>query len=414
MTADKKHEVSQKGVSESETSTDLDQSTPGTQETDLTVLREQPFSKRIDEFKDLISKSWQAAFLIGAGCSKCAGLPLMDELTNKVFEKLVNEKRTHAIIETLKKNFSNSSKCTVEDYMSELVDYITIIKRRETRSGNVEDILIGKNGESKYSLEELDEALVKVKSVIAEVIGGKGTKILVHQKFVRAIHQKLPAGKEGVSSDANYYILNYDTLFEDALSLERIRLADGFSGGVTSWWDPRVYQDKLARAKIFKLHGSIDWCFLGDDFLPSRTRKELNVGDIQRPVLIWPTSEKYREAQRDPFAIMMDKMRRNLRPATSTETVLTICGYSFSDEHINGELDQALHESDGRLTIVVFTSENEPKGQLKDWRNDKDVCKQVRIHAKCGFFHGDVEEKSNADLPWWRFEALTRLLGGER
>jgi len=81
---------------------------------------------------------------------------------------------------------------------------------------------------------------------------------------------------------------------------------------------------------------------------------------------------------------------------------------------MNVELDRALRESDGRLTIIAFTNEDEPTGQLKDWRDDVDVQDQVRIHANRGFFHGTQEERSDVDLPWWRFEVLTRLLRGER
>jgi hypothetical protein len=77
-------------------------------------------------------------------------------------------------------------------------------------------------------------------------------------------------------------------------------------------------------------------------------------------------------------------------------------------------MDRALRESAGDLTIVVFTSENDPTGQMKAWTEDARIRDQVLIFANRGFFHGDVSERSDTDLVWWKFENITRLLRGER
>ncbi len=377
---------------------------------DLSVLRKEPFAEQVVQLTKLLSQS-KRAFVIGAGCSKCAGLPLMEELTQKVLGALDKEGKAHAILEGLKNNFDGSEGCTIEDYMSELVDHVAIAERRKLRSATAAHASINATD---YSPDDLAKALIEIKNTIADVIGQSKPKISVHRQYVRAIHQVLQSGKAGQPTRVDYYTLNYDTLFEDALSLERIPVADGFNGGATGWWDAEAYKDGSAQARILKVHGSIDWCLWDSDVLPRRVRQGLDVGDTREPVLIWPASTKYREAQRDPFAQIIEAMRRGLRPSSDTQVVLAICGYSFGDAHVNVELDRALRESDGRLTIIAFTNEDEPKGQLKDWRDDVDVRDQVRIYANRGFFHGTTEERSDVDLPWWRFEMLTRLLGGER
>lgn len=295
--------------------------------------------------------------------------------------------------------------------MSELVDHIAIAERRKSRSAAAAKALINTTD---YSPDDLANALVEIKNTIADVIVKTSPTISVHRQFVRAVHHALQSGKAGHPARVDYYTLNYDTLFEDALSLERIPVADGFNGGATGWWDASAYDDSYAQARVLKAHGSIDWCLWDGDVRPRRVRQGLKVDGTREPVLIWPASTKYREAQRDPFAQIIDAMRRGLRPASDSQVVLTICGYSFGDAHVNVELDRALRESDGRLTIIAFTNEDEPKGQLHDWRNDVDISNQVRIHANRGFFHGATEERSDVDLPWWRFEVLTRLLRGER
>jgi len=397
-------------MAKSSTGTAESPSTPTPPADGLAALRKEPFAEQVVQLTKLLSQS-KRAFVIGAGCSKCAGLPLMDELTQKVLDALPNEGAAHAVLAGLQKHFDGSEGCTIEDYMSELVDHIAIAERRKLRSATAANASINATD---YSPDDLAKALIEIKNCIADVIGSANPTISVHRQFVRAIHQVLQSGKAGPPTRVDYYTLNYDTLFEDALSLERVPVADGFNGGATGWWDARAYEDGAAQARILKVHGSIDWCLWDSDVVPRRVRQGLAVDGTREPVLIWPASTKYREAQRDPFAQIIEAMRRSLRPSSETQVVLTICGYSFGDAHVNVELDRALRESDGRLTIIAFTNEDEPKGQLKDWRDDIDVRDQVRIHANRGFFHGTAEERSDVDLPWWRFEILTRLLRGER
>lgn len=52
---------------------------------ELASFRKEPIAEQIVQITKLLSQS-KRAFIIGAGCSKCAGLPLMEELTQKVLE----------------------------------------------------------------------------------------------------------------------------------------------------------------------------------------------------------------------------------------------------------------------------------------------------------------------------------------
>ena len=94
--------------------------------------------------------------------------------------------------------------------------------------------------------------------------------------------------------------------------------------------------------------------------------------------------------------------------------VLAICGYGFGDAHIDLEIENALYQSEGRLTIAAFVGTDDPEGKLKDWLADSAISEQIRVYAKKGYFHGDTKLESNDDIPWWKFEILARLLGGER
>jgi hypothetical protein len=265
-----------------------------------------------------------------------------------------------------------------------------------------------------YSAEQLRDALSEIKGIIAQCIENKRISLSTHQQFIQAIHNTLQSGKLIGPYAVDYFTLNYDTLLEDALGLERVPYSDGFVGGTTGWWDQNCFDEKKVAARVFKVHGSIDWCQLGDGVILRRVRPNIISNDSLKKAMIWPAATKYQEAQRDPYAHMIHRMRLTLRPKEKCDAIFMICGYSFGDAHINIELDRALRDSEKRLTIIAFTSKLEPEGLLKNWFDDEDVCDQVRIYAKGGFYHGNTNEKSKENLPWWKFETITRLLRGER
>ncbi len=376
----------------------------------LKSLQDKPFKTALEELRQLLSQR-RRAFLFGAGCSKCAGLPLMFELTEKIREKLRSAPESSGILEKIIAQFAGSPRQNIEDYMSELVDLIAICERRSNRQASQDSVSIDGN---KYECATLLGEYALIKKLIGECISTANTNIDHHRLFVRTIHNVLRSGKAGPHSAVDYFSLNYDTLVEDALALERVTYADGFEGGATGWWNLSTLEDKSVDARVLKLHGGIDWRLLKEDPLPRRIRKDLLVPDEADPVLIWPAATKYRETQRDPYAQLIAVLRQALRPSGDLGVVLAIIGYSFGDAHINAEVESALKDSHERLTCVVFTEEEYPTGELGRWTQDPAMKQQIRVYARKGCFHGDNTHKSESDLPWWKFEVLTRLLGGER
>jgi hypothetical protein len=193
-----------------------------------------------------------------------------------------------------------------------------------------------------------------------------------------------------------------------------VLFADGLDGGVTGWWNAETFLKDGLAARVLKLHGSINWSEFPNETLPRRVPKTISGTAVKdRRIVIWPASTKYRETQRDPYAQLASLAREILHPRDGSQRVLAVCGYRFGDSHINIELDRALRESRD-LTIVVFWSEENLEGTLKEWHEDSSVREQVLIYGKRGFWHGDMVQASSTDLPWWKFENITRLLGGER
>ena len=73
-----------------------------------------------------------------------------------------------------------------------------------------------------------------------------------------------------------------------------------------------------------------------------------------------------------------------------------------------------MQESKDKLTVVAFTNEDELTGVLQTWNDNVTLREQVLIFGNRGFFHGETKESSKKDLPWWKFENITRILKGER
>ncbi len=377
---------------------------------DLSSLKEPTFATALNDLDDLLTQSGKA-FLIGAGCSKCAGLPLMAELTAKTLASAKLSVTAKTILSSIQKLFAGANAANIEDYLSELVDLVAIAERRGVRGATSHTAPLGGIG---YTGEQLKDAVDEIKAAIAEVID-VSVSMEVHWKFIQAVHRPSRPGRTMAVRPVDYLILNYDTLIESALALQKLRYADGMNGGNSAWWDLATFDAEGLSARVIKLHGSIDWSEMSGEPLPRRIDKNLKLptGNEQK-VLIWPASTKYRETQRDPYAQLSSLARRALRPPSGTQTVLTVCGYSFGDSHINIEIERAIRESGGELTVVVFTFDEEPTGDLKRLHEDKDISDQIRIYARKGFFHGATAKKSAVDLPWFKFENITRLLGGER
>ena len=232
---------------------------------DLSVLREKPFSDAVEKFEELLVQTGRA-FLIGAGCSKCAGLPLTAELTTIAIESGKLGKTSKTILAAVKGLFEGATNSHIEDYLSELVDLLAIADRRAERRASQAHISIDGNS---YSSTQLRMAAEQIKQSISEVIE-KQVEIKTHRAFVRAVHQPVRVGKVAPDSIVDYLVLNYDTVVEDALALERIPFSDGIDGGTTGWWNPEAFDRDALAARVLKLHGSVDWYEVAGDSLPRR------------------------------------------------------------------------------------------------------------------------------------------------
>lgn len=221
---------------------------------DLSLLANEPFSKAVTQFRDLVNGCDGLSFLIGAGRSRCAGLPLTKELTDKVLADSEIDSASKDILLAVKGIFADANDAHIEDCLSEIVGLLAITDRRAERGVQDNTTAVGS---ALYSAEQLRTASNQVKRAIARAIDGK-VGITTHQDFVTSVHQPIRVGRPAAAQPVDYMVLNYDTILEDALALRNIIYADGLNGGATGWWDPTTFDSRGLSARVIKVHGSID------------------------------------------------------------------------------------------------------------------------------------------------------------
>lgn len=396
-------------------------------------MSKETYAETLEKIPQLMQHS-NLSFLIGAGCSHPAGLPLMGELTIEVcnrlalLEKIEDDEtideinRARQLLFDISNSYPEGSTRNIEVYLSEIQDVNSILSRHET-SGVESPYYTSRNG-NQYSLADTERILAEIKSNIVDILSKGVTDISAHRKFIQAIHGRLRSGRERSSTPISYFILNYDTIIEDVLALEGIVFSDGFVGGVSAWWDPSCYDksgssDQNLQAKVIKLHGSIDWIPPESGAFPIRVRSAL-IPIVQastvEPAMIYPASVKYREAQNDPYALLIQRFRATL--SSGSDHVLCVMGYSFGDEHINFEIEHALRENNA-LSLIAFLGGNNPPSSVSKWLSDSEICDQVQTFGKKAVIRGSETiltvhgvPSVEGDFSWYKFEELASILSG--
>lgn len=367
------------------------------------------------------------AWLFGAGISRQANIPLMYPLTTYV-QTLVSERSPPKLdlLAAIRADLPSDSH--IEHVLSHLGDLIAVAGRSRTGSTQVAGI--------PYSTDSLRELHELILSCIGDAVRFgyspasedhvevRGTqlnpivKVDQHRRFLRQL--LVSRSKPGFQqTPISFFTTNYDTLIEDALALERVPFSDGFIGGAMAYWAPdQAFADQKPHrvsAKVFKLHGSVDWHLLDEGYVV-RCRSGCSYPKRDGNLLIYPQSTKYVATQKDPFAALFSQFRAML--ARGPDNVLAICGYSFGDDHIDHEIEAAMSQPHCKTVLVAFAEEKLVDGQfvlpsrLRAWLSDRSWRERVFVASSRGLYHGSLLNLCGAETSksWWTFEGLTNYL----
>jgi hypothetical protein len=300
-------------------------------------------------------------FLLGAGASKEAGLPISTMMIDNV-EKLLNTEEDwkpykelyHCLKSSILHGFGING-----EYNQNLLNIEILVDTMDELSKSIKHPIYPFVGSWIPRLAELTKNNFKM---IDELRGKIISKLFGWMKYEQEEKIEYFKGflrfQEEWKHIVRIFTLNYDLCVEH--SCERGKINRGIDNLTHEWnWKNFENEEKSEyNIILYKLHGSIDWSREGSGLVKERKN---DIGD-EEAALIFGTA--YKLQYLDPFLYLIYEFRRRtLDPKTAT----IICiGYSFGDEHINGIMGQSINDNSKRKIIVVSpTDEDKIKDKKK-------------------------------------------------
>ena len=285
----------------------------------------------------LASRSRHVCAFLGAGTSKACGLPDVAALQASIKVRLVGEELE--AFERLTKSRN------LEQVLSRLRRIQAIVE-----DGDVVDNL---NKESAASLD------AHICEIIIEELSMDQANLDPVRKLAAWV------ARANYTRPIELFTVNYDLLLEQALEEMNAAYFDGFLGSLRAKFrtdlveaTPVHDETRLPSffARLWKLHGSVNWTWDSEGRLPQVVRlgTPIETGAL---AAIFPSDAKYEESRRMPFVVLQDRLRHALN---EPETLFLVTGYSWADDHLNELIfDAAIRRP--RSEIIAFCFDGIPE-----------------------------------------------------
>lgn len=339
-------------------------------------------------------------FFISAGC------PLAVKMPEKEQWPLIPD--VAGLTEYIHKELAKETTVKEENERSLADAYSELLKEVE-KSGytkaNVEDILSFLRGMLEVSRGASDirgfseDELKELEKLVCQKIAGKLDVGLPNNKTP---YHKLVKWVKNIERDApiEIFTTNYDLLLEEAFEALKVPYFDGFVGARFPFFDLRAVEDSLVPnhwSRLWKIHGSINWYLKKDkDVYRSNSLEGTD------SYIIYPSHLKYDQSRKMPYLALIDRLNKFLR---QTSVVLVISGYSFSDDHLNDTILNALIANPTAMVIALLYG-NLTKTTEKE--EDGERCTATTINYKKALEL--AENQSNLSI--WTFDE--GVIGGLR
>jgi len=281
-------------------------------------------------------------FLLGSGCSSFVendtekAIRVMQSLANDFFEQNSDFKVSNTF---LKDKFP--------DNLEALLDFLIAAKLVH----GIEPLYDGIENKIKYVQNYIRN----------QIIAGSSCEEVL--KLYKAFYLKIV--RKTRKTPVNVFTTNYDLYNEKALDELGFFYNNGFTGTYNRRFNPISYnytfvenmnlnKDIWERVSnffnLYKIHGSINWVSLNENIL----EKDIdNIGQDD-VIMIYPTPQKDRTTLMTPYSDLFRSMQYSIMKPNS---ILITMGYSFSDDHINRIILNALAVPSFRV-IVFGKSDN--------------------------------------------------------
>lgn len=247
------------------------------------------------------------------------------------------------------------------DFEKEDPTSLTTLITKTGHNKSVKDLesLLSKSGI--YNIVNKDSLINEIKKVKEFIVKKCSLELpndSPHEKFLNRITlrpQKYPRVK--------LFTLNYDTLFEQAASVAKYTVIDGFTFSNPREFNGKYFDYDIIETRhnrqdkkdstisklfyLYKMHGSLDWVKNGNQI------KQTNIipTNIDDRVMIFPQDSKYEHSYEQPYFEMMARFQQALR---TENTLLIAIGFSFVDKHISSVILESLKQNPS-LNLMTFS-----------------------------------------------------------
>jgi len=162
------------------------------------------------------------------------------------------------------------------------------------------------------------------------------------------------------------FSLNHDLLLEQCFMKNNISIIDGFttSNRDLRYWQASLYEKKEPKLRLYKLHGSINWCRIRNEDNPLYSQQIVIATDPdyakdkkgnyltlldERSFLIGTFNKMLEYTAKDIFFQLFCIFRQHLHASSR----LIVLGYSFGDKGINSVLINWLLSNENNLMLII-------------------------------------------------------------
>ena len=386
--------------------------------------------KKIQEAFLKVLDNKNLSFLLGSGCSSYKiegqeiGIPTMAPMAQEFYGLSNFEKNKEWLLSKLKidvedKNFEKNLEAFLSVLHSLSFYHSKINNKADEEAQKINQVI-----------NEADEEARKINQVIKEARNFILEKCLNEDKrdnelleVYKTFYKKLLT-RNSTLPRLNIFTTNYDLYSERAMDSLGIHYVNGFTGGISKYFNPTIFNYALAEKMdlsqskwnvidnffyLYKIHGSVNWVENDDE------GKLLKIQEIQDPtfdilenkptVMIHPTPLKYNASLGSPYSDLFREFQKKLM---QNNNILVTIGYSFSDEHINNLIFQAFTIPSFRLIIIGDPSPYDNKDtnitklqKLDDsriWIIGGENKENEPLHYFKGFVNEILPDLTNEDL----------------
>lgn len=355
-------------------------------------------TKKIQESFLKVLDNKNLSFLLGSGCSsykldsedyKEIGISVMAPLANEFYSlaDFAEQKewlKEDLLIDVAHPNFATN----LETFLSTLHSLsfyhskTSELRQKDVIEDDIEEIQFANLSDS----DKIEFIIMKARNFLLEKClntnntktdGGKESIDKPLIELYKQFYRKL-LSRNSTLPRLNIFTTNYDLYSERAMDLLGIHYVNGFTGGISKFFNPAIFNYALAEKMdlsqskwgvidnffyLYKIHGSVNWIEADGE------NKLFKVKEIQEPtfeelkdkdsIMIHPTPLKYNASLGSPYSDLFREFQKKLM---QNNNILVTIGYSFSDEHINNLIFQAFTIPSFRLIVIgepVIKNESE-------------------------------------------------------